>query len=316
MAAASKSYYDILGVSKSASQDEIKKAFRKLAQKYHPDAGGDEDKFKEINEAYAVLSDPEKKAQYDRFGTVGDFGAGGNPFAGYGGGNPFGGGAGGFNWSDIFGNMANGEGAFGSNWDFRVNNASAKGKDLQASIQLSFQEAFAGCSKKVSIRIPSTGETETVTVNIPAGAMDGGKMRFKGKGEHGAGGGPRGDLVVVTRLAEHPLFAREKADVVMTLDVDVTEAALGAQVVVPTPDGNRVKLRIPAGSQNGAVLRVTGKGAPYLKGKGTGCGDLLVKLRINVPKNLTEEQRAALEALRDASPDPATLRPEVAKATA
>ena len=298
MAAASKSYYDILGVSKSASQDEIKKAFRKLAQKYHPDAGGDEDKFKEINEAYAVLSDPEKKAQYDRFGTVGDFGAGG------------------FNWSDIFGNMANGEGAFGSNWDFRVNNASAKGKDLQASIQLSFQEAFAGCSKKVSIRIPSTGETETVTVNIPAGAMDGGKMRFKGKGEHGAGGGPRGDLVVVTRLAEHPLFAREKADVVMTLDVDVTEAALGAQVVVPTPDGNRVKLRIPAGSQNGAVLRVKGKGAPYLKGKGTGCGDLLVKLRINVPKNLTEEQRAALEALRDASPDPSTLRPEVAKATA
>lgn len=316
MAAASKSYYDILGVSKSASQDEIKKAFRKLAQKYHPDAGGDEDKFKEINEAYAVLSDPEKKAQYDRFGTVGDFGASGNPFAGYGGGNPFGGGAGGFNWSDIFGNMANGEGAFGSNWDFRVNNASAKGKDLQASIQLSFQEAFAGCSKKVSIRIPSTGETETVTVNIPAGAMDGGKMRFKGKGEHGTGGGPRGDLVVVTRLAEHPLFARDKADVVMTLDVDVTEAALGAQVVVPTPDGNRVKLRIPAGSQNGAVLRVKGKGAPYLKGKGTGCGDLLVKLRVNVPKNLTEEQRAALEALRDVSPDPSTLRPEVARATA
>lgn len=319
MAASSKSYYDILGVSKSASQDEIKRAFRKLAQKYHPDAGGDEDKFKEINEAYAVLSDPEKKAQYDRFGTVGDFGGfngGANPFAGYGGGNPFGGGAGGFNWGDIFGNMANGEGAFGSNWDFRVNNAAAKGKDLQASITLSFQEAFTGCSKKVSIRIPSTGETETVTVNIPAGAMDGGKMRFKGKGEHGANGGPRGDLVVVTRLAEHPLYTREKADVSMTLDVDVTEAALGAQVVVPTPDGNRVKLRIPAGSQNGAVLRVKGKGAPHLKGKGTGNGDLLVKLRVNVPKNLTEGQRAALEALRDASPDPSTLRPEVAKATA
>lgn len=315
MAASNKSYYDILGVSKSASQDEIKKAFRKLAQKYHPDAGGDEDKFKEINEAYAVLSDPEKKAQYDRFGTVGDFGSAGNPFAGYGGGNPFGGGAGGFNWGDIFGNMANGEGAFGSNWDFRVNNASAKGKDLQASIQLSFQEAFAGCSKKVSIRIPSTGETETVTVNIPAGAMDGGKMRFKGKGEHGVGGGPRGDLVVVTKLAEHPLYARDKADVVMTLDVDITEAALGAQVVVPAPDGSRVKLRVPAGSQNGALLRVKGKGAPYLKGKGTGNGDLLVKLRVNVPKNLTEAQRQALEALRDASPDPSTLRPEVAKAT-
>ena len=168
----------------------------------------------------------------------------------------------------------------------------------------------------MSIRIPSTGETETVTVNIPAGAMDGGKMRFRGKGEHGSNGGPRGDLVVVTKLAEHPLYTREKADVSMTLDVDITEAALGAQVVVPTPDGNRVKLRIPAGSQNGAVLRVKGKGAPHLKGKGVGNGDLLVKLRVNVPKNLTEAQRTALEALRDASPDPSTLRPEVSKATA
>ena len=309
--ASNKSYYDILGVSKSASQDEIKKAFRKLAQKHHPDAGGDEETFKQINEAYAVLSDPKKKAQYDRFGTVD-----GNPFAGYGagGGNPFGQG-GGFNWGDIFGNMANGDGAFGSNWDFHVNRA-VKGKDLQASIKLSFDEAFKGCSKKVSIRIPSTNETETVTVNVPAGAVDGGKMRFRGKGEHGSGGGKRGDLVVITRLAEHPLYTRDGANVVMTLDVDIAEAALGTQIVVPAPDGTMVKMRVPSGSQNDATLRVKGKGAPYLKGKGTGNGDLLVKVRVNIPKTLNAEQKAALEAFRDASDDPSNLRPEVAKATA
>lgn len=313
--ASNKSYYDILGVGKSASQDEIKKAFRKLAQKYHPDAGGDEEKFKQINEAYAVLSDPQKKAQYDRFGTVD-----GNPFAGYGGygggGNPFGGAGGaGFNWSDIFGNMANGDGAFGSNWDFHVNRA-VKGKDLQASISLSFDEAFKGCSKKVSIRIPSTGETETVTVNVPAGAVDGGKMRFRGKGEFGIDGGPRGDLLVITRLAEHPLYERDGANVVMRLDVSIAEAALGASIVVPTPDGSMVKMRVPAGSQDGATLRVKGKGAPHLKGKGTGNGDLLIKVHVNVPKTLTAEQKAALEAFRDASPDPSELRPEVAAATA
>lgn len=314
--ASNKSYYDILGVGKSASQDEIKKAFRKLAQKYHPDAGGDEEKFKQINEAYAVLSDPQKKAQYDRFGTVD-----GNPFAGYGGygggGNPFGGAGGGagFNWSDIFGNMANGDGAFGSNWDFHVNRA-VKGKDLQASISLSFDEAFKGCSKKVSIRIPSTGETETVTVNVPAGAVDGGKMRFRGKGEFGIDGGPRGDLLVITRLAEHPLYERDGANVVMRLDVSIAEAALGASIVVPTPDGSMVKMRVPAGSQDGATLRVKGKGAPYLKGKGAGNGDLLIKVHVNVPKTLTAEQKAALEAFRDASPDPSELRPEVAAATA
>ena len=313
--ASNKSYYDILGVSKSASQDEIKKAFRKLAQKYHPDAGGDEEKFKEINEAYAVLSDPQKKAQYDRFGTVD-----GNPFAGYGGysggGNPFGGAGGaGFNWGDIFGNMANGDGAFGSNWDFHVNRA-VKGKDLQASITLSFDEAFKGCSKKVSIRIPSTGETETVTVNVPAGAVDGGKMRFRGRGEHGSGGGKRGDLVVVTKLAEHPLYKREGANVVMDLDVDIAEAALGTQIIVPTPDGSMVKMRVPAGSQTGSTLRVKGKGAPYLKGKGVGNGDLLVKVRVNTPKSLNAEQKAALEAFKAASPDPSELRPEVASATA
>lgn len=312
--ASNKSYYDILGVSKSASQDEIKKAFRKLAQKHHPDAGGDEEKFKQINEAYAVLSDPQKKAQYDRFGTVGDFAGaqGGNPFAG---GNPFGGGAGGFNWSDIFGNMANGDGAFGSNWDFRVNHV-AKGKDLQASIQLTFDEAFSGCQKKVSIRIPSTGETETVTAKIPAGAQDGGKLRFKGKGEHGVQGGKRGDLVVITRVADHPLFKRDKADVIMTLDVDVVEAALGTSVVIPAPDGSRVKLRVPAGTQTDRQLRVKGKGAPNLKNKGAGNGDLLVKVRVNTPADLSAEQKAALEALREVLPDPATLRPEVSKATA
>ena len=206
----SKSYYDILGVKKTASADEIKKAFRKLAQKHHPDAGGDEETFKEINEAYEVLSDPEKKEQYDTYGTVGNFadqaGAWGGGGSWPGGGRTYtytsnGDGAG-FDWADIFSNIRGGDGAFGSDWDFNVNRAH-KGQDLQTSIELTFDEAFKGTTKKVSIRIPSTGESETVTVKVPEGAVDGGRLRFRGKGEFGTNGGERGDLLIVTKIAEH-----------------------------------------------------------------------------------------------------------------
>ena len=182
-----KSYYDILGVKKSASADEIKKAFRKLARKHHPDAGGDEETFKEINEAYEVLSDPEKKKQYDTFGTVGNFAQ--QPGGWQGGAWPGGGrrtytytstgGSGsGFDWSDIFSNIRSGDGAFGSDWDFNVNRAQ-NGRDLQTSIELTFDEAFRGTTKQVSVRIPSTGETESIKVKVPAGAVDGGKLRFR-----------------------------------------------------------------------------------------------------------------------------------------
>ena len=310
-----KSYYDILGVKKNASADEIKRAFRKLAQKHHPDAGGDEETFKQINEAYEVLSDPEKKKQYDTFGTVGDFAHGQQ--AGWSGGWPGGGtrtytyssnDGSAFDWGDIFSNIRSGEGAFGSNWDFNINRK-RRGQDLQASIELSFEEAFSGTTKKVSIRVPSTGETETVTVKVPQGAVDGGRLRYKNKGEYGENGGERGDLLVVTKIRKHPVFERDKADVLMDLPVGIDEALLGASIVVPAPDGSRVKLRVPAGTQDGRVLRVKGKGAKRLKEKGF--GDLRVKVVVYFPHELNDAQREAIEAFAAASPPHEALRKEI-----
>lgn len=312
-----KSYYDILGVKKSASADEIKKAFRRLARKHHPDAGGDEETFKEINEAYEVLSDPEKKKQYDTFGTVGNFAQ--QPGGWQGGTWPGGGrrtytytstgGSGsGFDWSDIFSNIRSGDGAFGSDWDFNVNRTQ-NGRDLQTSIELTFDEAFKGTTKQVSVRIPSTGETESIKVKVPAGAVDGGKLRFRQRGEYGSGGGRRGDLIIVTKIKEHPVYRRDHADVLMDLPVSVEEAILGTRIVVPTPDGSLVKLRIPAGTQDGRVLRVKGKGAHDVKGSGN--GDLKVKIKVAIPRSLNTEQRAAIEKFRDASPDPAQLRTNI-----
>ena len=312
-----KSYYDILGVKKSASADEIKKAFRRLARKHHPDAGGDEETFKEINEAYEVLSDPEKKKQYDTFGTVGNFAqqpGGWQGGAWSGGGRrtytytSTGGSGSGFDWSDIFSNIRSGDGAFGSDWDFNVNRAQ-NGRDLQTSIELTFDEAFRGTTKQVSVRIPSTGETESIKVKVPAGAVDGGKLRFRQRGEYGSGGGKRGDLIIVTKIKEHPVYRRDHADVLMDLPVSVEEAILGTCIVVPTPDGSLVKLRIPAGTQDGRVLRVKGKGAHDVKGSGN--GDLKVKIKVAIPKSLNAEQRAAIEKFRDASPDPAQLRTNI-----
>lgn len=312
-----KSYYDILGVKKSASADEIKKAFRRLARKHHPDAGGDEETFKEINEAYEVLSDPEKKKQYDTFGTVGNFAQ--QPGGWQGGTWPGGGrrtytytstgGSGsGFDWSDIFSNIRSGDGAFGSDWDFNVNRTQ-NGRDLQTSIELTFDEAFKGTTKQVSVRIPSTGETESIKVKVPAGAVDGGKLRFRQRGEYGSGGGRRGDLIIVTKIKEHPVYRRDHADVLMDLPVSVEEAILGTRIVVPTPDGSLVKLCIPAGTQDGRVLRVKGKGAHDVKGSGN--GDLKVKIKVAIPRSLNAEQRAAIEKFRDASPDPAQLRTNI-----
>ena len=305
--ASKRNYYEVLGVDKSASADEIKKAFRKLAQKHHPDAGGDEDTFKEINEAYEVLSDPQKKAQYDRFGQYGGWqqaagGAGGNPFSGFGG---FGGGAAGMDWGDIFQNLRNGDGAFGGNWDFKINR-NVKGQDLQAHIDLTFDEAFKGVTKKITIRIPSTGESQEVTAKIPEGAVDGGKLRFKEKGEYGAGGGKRGDLIVVTHILDDELYKRDKADVLLDLPVSFDEAVLGTTVIVPTPDGSLVKIKVPAGTEHGKVMRVRGKGAK--KVKGNGYGDLKVCIKVVVPKRISVAQKQALEEFAKASEDSDRLR--------
>lgn len=304
-------YYKTLGVPRDADADAIKKAFRKLARKHHPDAGGDEAKFKEINEAYEVLSDEKKRKLYDQYGTANENqipyggawqGQGGNPFAGAG----FGGASGFGSWADILESIRNGEGAFGGNWDFGGAGGYGqpqpqKGADKEVSMTVTFDEAFNGCEKRIRIGRSGTGEKETLTIKIPAGAVDGGRVRLKGKGGQGVNGGPAGDLLVNIKISAHPLYQRDKADVLMDLPVTFAEAALGAQVVVPTPDGTKVRLKVPAGCQDGTVLTVRGKGAPKLGKGSTGNGDLRVAIKIAVPKTLNDEQKKALEAFQEAT---------------
>lgn len=316
---AKKSFYDVLGVKRDASDDEIKRAFRKLAAKYHPDAGGDEQKFKEVSEAYTTLSDPQKRREYDQvlmFGGIpgADFGGSGGRGRGYTYTTNMGG-----DWSDIFESMKSGEGAFGG-FDFSsifgggagrtAANRPSKGSDLTMSIDVTADEAFRGATRKATFRVPSTGEEQTLTVKIPAGAVDGGKLRYRGRGEYGANGGERGDLVITTNVAEHPLFKRDGADVRMELPLSVYEAALGTSVDVPTPEGTEVRLKVPAGTQDGKTFRFRDLGAPNVKRKGTR-GALYVTVRVKVPTMLTKKERDAMEALLEA--DTRDYREEVSR---
>ena len=304
-----RSYYDVLGVKRDASADDIKKSFRKLAQKYHPDAGGDEQKFKEVSEAYETLSNPDKRKEYDQllmFGGIpgADFGGSGGRDRGY---TTYSTNVDG-DWSDIFSGMKGGDGSFGG-FDFSsifgggMGGARAqrqqKGSDLTMSIDVSAEEAFTGATRQVSFKIPSTGEEQTLTVKIPAGAVDGGKLRYRGRGEQGANGGACGDLVITTHVAEHPLFKRDGADVRMDLPLSAWEAALGCTVDVPTPEGKTVRLKVPAGTQEGKTFRFRDLGAPNVKRKGSK-GALLVKIKVEVPTQLSAKEKDALEALRSA----------------
>lgn len=315
--ATNNNYYDILGVKRDATQDDIKKAFRKLAAKYHPDAGGDEKKFAEVSEAYTTLSDEKKRKEYDQmllFGGIpgADFGGSGGRARGYGYSNMGG------DWQDIFENIRNGDGAF-SGFDFsqifngagggrQASNRPAKGGDLTMTIEVSADEAFKGTQRKVTFTVPSTGEKQSLTVKVPAGAVDGGKLRYRGRGEFGVNGGERGDLVITTKVAEHPVFKRDGADVRMELPISMWEAALGAEVNVPTPDGTTCRLKVPAGTQDGKTFRFRDLGAPNVKRKGVR-GALFVTVRVKVPTRLTSDERKALEALRDA--DTRTYREDV-----
>ena len=265
-------YYKTLGVSKNATPDEIKKAFRKLARKNHPDAGGDEAKFKEINEAYEVLSDEKKRKLYDQYGTANE-----NQIpSGWGGqainmDDLFGGGVGGFgSWSDILESIRNGEGAFGSNWEInngqgwgtgfgQRGNRPRKGQDMNVTLTVSFDEAFKGANKRVTVRVPGKKESETLDIKIPAGAMDGGRLRYRGKGRPGTNGGAAGDLLITTKI-----------------------------------EGSKVRVKVPAGTQSGKVLTIKGKGAPVVKGEGN--GDLKITVNVIVPKKLNDKQKQALEA--------------------
>jgi len=307
--AAAPDYYKTLGVSRNAEANEIKKAYRKLARTHHPDAGGDEAKFKEINEAYEVLSDNKKRKLYDEYGT-----ANGNQIPrGWGGGpagNPFGGGGGFGSWAEILESIRRGDGAFGGDWDFNFGGFGGaqqprpqRGQDMNVSLRVSFDEAFKGTEKRVSIRVPGKSDKETLTVKVPAGAVDGGRLRFKSKGGLGAHGGEAGDLLITTKIEPHELYARKGADVLMDLPISIAEAALGASVVVPAPDGTKVRVKIPAGTQNDTVLTIKGKGAPLVKGKESGTGDLTIKVKVVIPKDLNNEEQKALEAFQAATKD-------------
>lgn len=301
-----KTLYEILGVGQDATDDQIKKAFRSLAVKHHPDAGGSEEEFKQISQAYEVLSDPKKRAEYDRALKYGAYmgnhgGSGGAAYGGQG----F---AGGMDWSSIIESILRGEGAFGTEWNpdqtgFAGFNGwgqprAQRGSDLTMTIEVPFDDALNGATRKVTYRIPSTGETESLTVKIPAGAVDGGRLRYHERGEYGTNGGVRGDLVVTTRVGSHPYFKRDGADVRMDLPVSMYEAALGADIVVCAPNGKELKLKLPAGTQPGKTFRFKGMGAPDVKQKGQ-TGSFYVKVVVDVPTDLTDEERETLERLRD-----------------
>ena len=302
--ASNRNFYDVLGVQKNASEDEIKKAFRKLAVKYHPDNGGDENKFKEISEAYETLSNSDKRREYDQllmYSGIPGRGAAGGAYAG---------GAAGVNIGDILNSMFSGNGAFTNDWGQGFSSPfgggaaggrqrSRRGDDLSLTVDVSAEDAFRGVTHKVTYRIPSTGEQQAIAVSVPAGAVDGGKLRYKRRGEYGINGGERGDLVVTTHVEEHPLFKRKGADVTMELPISIYEAVLGCSVDVPTPGGATVRLKVPAGTQTGKKFRFKEMGAPDVKHRGK-TGALLVKVVVKVPTALSDEERASLEHLRDA----------------
>jgi len=293
-----KNYYDILGVGKNASEKEIKQAFRRLAKKYHPDANPNdpqaETKFKEINEAYEILSDPEKRVQYDRFGSVfpgGGFGGnGGTRYTHVNfGGEGFG------DIGDILENLF-GRSGFGrsSGWSSTVREGqgwATQGRDLEQTVTISLYEAYHGTSRRV------TKGGRTINVNIPAGARTGTKVRIAGEGEPGALGGPAGDLYLVVEVAPDPTYERNGDDLTTDIRVDMFTAMLGGEVEVPTLSGP-VRLTIPAGTQSGRKFRLAGKGMPRLKHKGE-YGNLYVRVLITVPEHLNDEQRRLVEQLRD-----------------
>lgn len=350
-----KNPYEILGVAKNADADAIKKAYRALARKHHPDANPDdasaEDRFKDVQDAYDLLSDPEKRRQYDQFGHLG---AQGGP-----------GGFGNMRFENVdLGDLGDLFGRFGSFFGGGPGGGGAraggrprpqKGTDLEARVRISFEDALEGVQVRVPVELetachacagtgaePGTAPrtcpdcngsgitadshglfslsqpcrrcrgngvivdtpcracrgsgrervTKRYLVKIPAGARDGTRIRVKGKGEHGLHGGPAGDLWVRVEVEQSKLYERRGADLVLDVPLTYPEAALGAEIEIPTPEGN-VKLRVPAGTGHGKLLRVKGRGAPKLAGGGR--GDLLARVRVTIPSKLTKPEREALE---------------------
>lgn len=287
--------YSVLGVDRGASQEEIKKAYRKLARRHHPDKNqGDkkaEDRFKQIQNAYDTLSDKKKRAEYDTPPITA-------PYTGAG-----------FDFNDLISGM------FGRQ---TTQTRQMRGSDVELGLIIPFDEAMRGFETVVTVPLELVcsscngqgkrlGKTcpvcigngreaakKNYRVRIPAGASTGTRIRLKGKGEAGYSGGPQGDLYVVCKVEPSPLYKRKGADLMVELPVTYSEAVLGAKVEVPTPQG-AVSIRIPAGAQSGKTLRVVGRGAPRIKG--TGCGDLLVHLQVTVPKKPTAEEKKLIQEL-------------------
>ena len=356
-------YYEVLGVSKGASDDEIKKAYRKTAKKYHPDLNPNnpeaEAKFKECNEAYEVLSDPQKKSRYDQFGFAGvdpNYGAGQGGAAGYGGGFGF---DGDIDLGDIFSSFFGGGGGFGGGFGGRNPNAPQKGRDIQSAVTITFEEAAKGCKKTVDVsrvedcsQCHGTGAAEgtspvtcpecqgrgvvniqqrtafgvmqtqractrcggkgkiiekpctkcsgkgkvrkktKVDINIPAGVDNRQVVNVRGYGDTGLNGGPAGDLRVVVNIKPHKDFERDGFDIWYEKHISIVEAALGAELRVPTLDGD-VKYNIPAGTQPNEVFKLKNKGIQRLNSMGK--GDLFVRIVVDIPTSLTNEQKDLLK---------------------
>src|SRR5918998_512867 len=354
-----KDLYKVLGVSKGASQEEIRRSYRKLARKHHPDANRDdpkaEDHFKEIQHAYEILSNPEKRREYDE-GPRTFFGSQGT-----------GRGAPGGTRVEDFSDLSDLIGGFGGLGDIfgrstRTREAPRKGEDVTVSVNLKFKDALGGVTTRVNVPVeeacgdcrgtgaapgtaprtcPECGgrgvrsrdqgffafsepcarcggegaivekpcprcsgsgrlrKAHGVTVRIRAGAKDGMKIRVHGRGSAGKRGGAKGDLFVVTRVAEHPVFKRRGDDFLFEVPISFVEAALGAQIEVPRPGGGTVKLRLPAGTQDGKQFRVRGAGAPKARARSGDRGDLIVRARLVVPKRLKKREREILEALAE-----------------
>ncbi|HEY0872545.1 MAG TPA: DnaJ C-terminal domain-containing protein [Vicinamibacterales bacterium] len=323
-----KDYYQTLGVSKTASEKELKQAYRKLARKYHPDVNpGDktaEAKFKEINEAYEVLGDPEKRRKYDELGAnwrlyeqaqqqggypggAGPFGAG-SPFGGGGWTVNMGGGGTGYRtmteeemremfgdedpFSDFFRTFFGGGGPRERRARGRAR--AQKGRDIEHEVELTLEEAFHGATRRISIK--QGGHARSVDVRIPPGVKDGSRVRAAGEGESGANGGAAGDLYLRVRIRPHPVFERDGNDLRTKIAVPVTTAVLGGEANVPTMTGS-VRLKIPEVTQSGQVFRLKGHGMPVV-GKPDQRGDLYAAVEIQLPRTLTKEQRQHFEALK------------------
>lgn len=285
-----KDYYEILGVDRNATEAEIKKAYRKLARQYHPDINpgnkAAEARFKEINEAYEVLSDKEKRAKYDRFGRdwqryqempgFGGFGTGGFGAA---------------DFADIFETLFGGGRGVRSNVTYR-----AKGQDIEQPVDITLEEAFSGTQRTLQVQSPN-GAMRSITVKIPPGVDTGSRVRIAGEGAPGMGGSPRGDLYLVINVLPHSRFERRGDDLYIRVPVDLYTMLLGGEVRVPAMGGRTVTLKVPAGTQNGKVMRVSGQGMPRLRDAQTR-GDLYVTLDVSLPTSLSPRERELVEQLR------------------